>query len=239
VPGGSAVDLGVIIAGAGEGRRMDGRGPKLLLEIDGRSVLARVTATFLACEPVGEIVVAVPGSLLDRASAAIRSLPNPRGIPARAIPGGATRQESVARGLESLGRDLPYVGVHDAARVLVTAPLVLRVLAAARAVGAAIPALPMRDTIKEVEGGRVARSLPRERLWGAQTPQIFARDILARAHARARETGAAATDDALLAEALGAPIAVVPGEPANLKMTEPTDVILLEALLRAGGGGDA
>jgi 2-C-methyl-D-erythritol 4-phosphate cytidylyltransferase len=116
-------------------------------------------------------------------------------------------------------------------------PLIARVLAAARAAGAAIPALPVRDTLKEVVDGRIVRTLPRGNVQGAQTPQVFAPAILARAHAFARDRRLEATDDAALAEAIGAPVAVVPGDPANLKITEPTDLIVLQALLDAGPGG--
>lgn len=231
------MDLAVILAGAGEGRRMDGAGPKLLLDLRGRTLLERVARTFLSYPAVGEIVTVVPTSLLGDAEGCLARIPNPRSIPLAARAGGSTRQESVRLGLEALARGLPYVAVHDVARALVTQGLIERVLAAARETGAAIPAEPLRDTIKEVDDGRVARTIPRERLAAAQTPQIFARDILARAHAYAEERPIQATDDASLAEAIGAPVAVVAGDPVNLKLTEPTDLILLQALLDAGLGG--
>jgi 2-C-methyl-D-erythritol 4-phosphate cytidylyltransferase len=119
------------------------------------------------------------------------------------------------------------------ARGLVSPALIERVLRAARASGAAIPACPLRDSVKEVEEGRVVRSVDRTRLQGAQTPQIFSRDILARAHAAAIEEGVDATDDAMLVERIGCAVSVVPGEPANLKLTEPGDVRILEAWLDA------
>ncbi|HXF59042.1 MAG TPA: IspD/TarI family cytidylyltransferase, partial [Candidatus Saccharimonadales bacterium] len=162
---------------------------------------------------------------------AIASRPNPRGARVAVVPGGATRQASVAKGLQALERDLPFVAVHDVARVLVSSALIERVLRAARESGAALPACPLRDTVKEVEAGRVVRSVDRERLQGAQTPQIFTRDILARAHAAAIEEGALATDDAMLVERIGGDVAVVPGEPSNLKLTEPDDLRMLEAWL--------
>jgi 2-C-methyl-D-erythritol 4-phosphate cytidylyltransferase len=229
-----APDLAVILAGAGEGTRMRGQGPKLLLELGGMTLLERVANTFLAHTAVGEMAVVVPHHLEERARALLSRAENPRAVRLAVVPGGATRQESVHEGLRSLTGDLPYVAVHDVARALVGGDLITRVLEAAREVGAAIPALPLRETIKEVEGGRVVKTVPRERLEGAQTPQIFTRDLLHLAHARA--AGAGATDDAWLVEQMGSPVAVVPGEASNLKLTEPEDALLLESHLRAGGG---
>ena len=231
------MELSVILAGAGEGRRMNGPGQKLLLDLRGRSLLERVSRTFLSTPAVGEIVAVVPAALLPEAEGLYARLPNPRAVSLAATAGGSTRQESVRLGLAALARGLPYVAVHDVARALVTVGLIERVLDAARETGAAIPAEPIRDTVKEVGDRRVVRTVPRDRLAAAQTPQIFARDILARAHALAAEREVLGTDDASLAEAIGAPIAVVAGDPANLKLTEPTDLIMLQALLDAGLGG--
>jgi 2-C-methyl-D-erythritol 4-phosphate cytidylyltransferase len=231
------VELAVILAGAGSGSRMEGRGPKLLLDLDGQTLLERAAAPFLAHAAVTEIVAVVPEALLDGARDALARVPRERVVGARAIPGGATRQESVRLGLEALGPRAEYVAVHDVARPLATMELLERVLAAAREHGAAIPALPIRDTVKEVDGGRVTRSVPRERLVGAQTPQVFSRAILARAHAQNR-TIPDATDDAALVEALGLPVHVVAGEPSNIKITEPADLIVAQALLRSGSSGE-
>ena len=213
---------------------MGGLGPKLLLPIGGRTLLDRVAATFLAHPAVGEIVAAVPERLVTDASHAIESVPNPRRVPIRVVTGGATRQRSVAIAIAALTRELRMVAIHDVARALVRAALVTRVLEAARRDGAAIPALPVRDTIKEVEGGRVARTVPRATLAGAQTPQIFTRDMMLRALAAAETSGLDATDDAALVEETGSgDVTVVPGDPTNLKLTEPSDVTLFEALIRS------
>lgn len=231
------MELAVILAGAGEGLRMNGAGPKLLLDLRGRSLLERAARTFLSFGSVGELVAVVPARLLSEAESLLLRIPNPRAVSVTATAGAATRQASVRLGLQTLARGLPYVAVHDVARALVSSELIARVLAAARETGAAIPAVPLRDTVKQVEGERVARTVPRAGLAAAQTPQIFAGDILARAYDHAAAEGIEATDDASLAEAIGAPVAVVPGDPTNLKLTEPTDLILLQALLDAGLGG--
>ena len=232
------MDLAVILAGAGEGRRMGALGPKLLIPVGGRPAIERVLDSFLEVESVGEIVAVIPEALLDEAKRAIASRANPRGARLAVTPGGATRQESVRRGIAALTRALPFVAVHDVARSLVTPDLIERVLQAARATGAAIPACPVRDSVKEVAGDRVVRSLDRERLRAAQTPQVFSRDILARAHAAAVEEDAIATDDAMLVERIGCEVAVVPGEPSNLKLTEPGDLAVLEAWIEIMRGDE-
>jgi 2-C-methyl-D-erythritol 4-phosphate cytidylyltransferase len=231
------MELAVILAGAGEGLRMNGAGPKLLLDLRGRSLLERVARTFLSYGPVGEIVAVVPAELLDEAQSRLARLPNPRAVSLTAVTGGGTRQESVRLGLQALTRVLPYVAVHDVARALVSPALIERVLDAARGTGGAIPAVPLRDTVKQVSEGRVTRTVPRAGLAAAQTPQIFASDILARAYEHAAAQRIEGTDDASLAEAIGAPVAVVAGDPANIKLTEPTDLMVLQALLDAGLGG--
>jgi 2-C-methyl-D-erythritol 4-phosphate cytidylyltransferase len=233
-------DLAVILAGAGEGIRMGPYGPKLLLEVGGRPALVRVAETFLALPATGEVVITVPAELEAEAVKAIAHTANPRGVRVTIIPGGETRQHSVALAIEALTEPLPFIAVHDVARVLVDAPLIARVLEAARATGAAIPGLPLADSIKEMTPGddRVARSVPREFLVAAQTPQIFASAILRRAHAHALKAHAEATDEAGLAEAIGVAVTVVPGDDRNRKMTVPNDLVVLNALLRAGAAGE-
>jgi len=235
----AAADLAVILAGAGEGRRMGDLGPKLLIPVGGQPALVRVAETFLAHPATGELVVIVPADLQADATRALARISNPRGVRVTALPGGATRQESVAIGIKALTANLAYIGVHDVARVLVDAPLIDRVLSAAREFGAAIPALPLTDTIKQTTPTEeeIARSVPRENLVGAQTPQIFASAILRRAHAHARKAHVEATDEAGLAEAIGVPVAVVAGDERNRKLTVPSDLIILNALLRAGAAG--
>lgn len=230
------MDLAVILAGAGEGRRMGALGPKLMIPVGGRPALERVLDSFLEVESVGEIVVVIPKAMLKSAEKMVASRPNPRGARLHVMPGGETRTDSVRLGIEALTGSYPYVAVHDVARVLVTPALIERVLRAAREGGAAIPACPLRDSVKEVASGRVVRSIDRERLHAVQTPQIFTHDILARAHAAAADERSAATDDAMLVERIGCEISVVPGEASNLKLTEPGDLAYLEAWLEKPRG---
>lgn len=233
----AAADLAVILAGAGEGARMGVLGPKLLIDVGGRPALVRVAETFLGHPATGEVVVTVPAGLAAAATKALEHVKNPRNVPVTIVPGGATRQESVAHGMKALTKRLAYIAVHDVARVLVDSPLIDRTLSAAREHGAAIPGLPLADSVKKVAGRpgeeHILRSVPRERLVGAQTPQIFASAILRRAHAHARKVHAEATDEAGLAEAIDVPVAVVAGDERNRKLTVPSDLIILNALLRA------
>ena len=145
--------------------------------------------------------------------------------------GGRERQESVANGLEDLEDGIDIVVVHDAARPLVTDATIDAVIAAARGGRGAVAALPVVDTLKEVDAeGRVLRTVDRARLWRAQTPQAFPRPMLEEAHAEARRAGVTATDDAALCERLGFPVVVVPGSERAMKITVERDFARADAL---------
>jgi 2-C-methyl-D-erythritol 4-phosphate cytidylyltransferase len=147
------------------------------------------------------------------------------------VAGGADRQESVWRGLQRLPEDARVVVVHDAVRPFITADLVERVRAAG-AGGAATCGTPVRDTVKRVTDGAVESTIARQGLWLTQTPQAFARDLLWEAHDKARRDGFAGTDDAVLVERLGMPVAMVPGLAQNLKITTPEDLRTARAWVR-------
>jgi 2-C-methyl-D-erythritol 4-phosphate cytidylyltransferase len=149
--------------------------------------------------------------------------------------GGARRQDSVRLGLERLDPDCEIVVVHDAVRPLVSPALIDRLAEAADRDGAAVAGLPVTDTIKIVAPGRRVRSTPaRDSLWAVQTPQAFRVALLREAHARGKKDGVEATDDAMLVERLGKTVAVLEGDPSNIKITTPEDLLLAEALLREG-----
>jgi 2-C-methyl-D-erythritol 4-phosphate cytidylyltransferase len=150
----------------------------------------------------------------------------------RVTTGGETRQDSVRLALESLEPDVDVVLVHDAARPLAPSQLVDDVVqAVASGAEAVIPALPVADTIKRVEDGRVVETLRRDALYAVQTPQGFARELLAKAHDAAVVDGFAGTDDASLVERVGATVAVIPGHPEASKVTRPGDLAAAEAVL--------
>jgi len=222
------VEIGAIVAAAGAGTRL-GRGSKALVRINGRTALARVVDLFLAMEEVGRIVVVGPPSRLELAQREVEALRPLK--PVVVCAGGATRQQSVRAGLQALP-GCAYVLVPDAARPMASPALVRRVLAAAVRTGAAIPGLPPRDAVKRVEGGRLVESLDRSGLVLAQTPQGFRYQLLERAHFQAADAGLVGDDDAQLVTAAGHVVAVVPGEPTNIKLTTAEDLEVLEALLR-------
>jgi 2-C-methyl-D-erythritol 4-phosphate cytidylyltransferase len=150
------------------------------------------------------------------------------------VRGGDRRQDSVWQGFRIIGAAAPEVVlVHDGARPLVGADLISRVIAAARADGAAVPVLPVEDTIKEVRDGRVAGTIDRTLLVRAQTPQGFRYDVLKKALEAARRDRFYGTDEAALAERLGIPVTALPGDPRNIKITTPVDIPIAEALLDA------
>lgn len=221
--------VAAIVAAAGSGTRL-GRGSKALVPLHGRPTLARALELFLGIEEVEHVVVAAPESRLEQARAVVEELKPAK--PVTLCAGGETRQQSVRAGLGELDGGFDYVLVHDAARPLASAALVRRVLGAAIETGAAFPGLPPRDAVKRVEGGRLAESLDRSRLVLAQTPQAFAYALLVRAHFEAADAGLVGDDDAQLVAASGHPVAVVEGEPTNIKLTTPEDLELLEALIR-------
>lgn len=224
----TAPRVGAVIVGAGSGTRL-GLGSKALVELRGRTLLARVVEVFLAVPEVEEIVVVAPASALERASAEVLRLEPLK--PVAVCAGGETRQQSVRAGLARL-EGCSHVLVHDAARPLVSRDLVSRVLRAALESGAAIPGLAPPDALKRVEQGRLVESLDRSGVVLAQTPQGFAYQLLLRAHFEAADAGLVGDDDAQLVTATGHPVVVVPGEAVNLKLTTAADLRLLEALVR-------
>lgn len=218
----------LLIVAAGSGSRL-GRGePKALVPLCGRALLSW-TLDSLSEIPFGRSVVAAPPERLGEVERIA-------GHRFRTVAGGATRTESVRRGiaaLEPMPDDL--VCIHDAARPLVTVAEVEAVLAAAAEVGAAIAATPVVDTVKRVENGRVVETLDRRELVGAATPQAFRAELLLRALATGRE----GTDEASLCEEMKIPVAVVPVSRLAFKITTPEDLELAEAILRSRGRGTA
>jgi 2-C-methyl-D-erythritol 4-phosphate cytidylyltransferase len=146
--------------------------------------------------------------------------------------GGETRQQSVYNGLKALKDKTGWVIIHDAVRPLVTETLIQRVLDAAHKGGAAITGVPARDTVKQVESGRIVGTLDRRLLWLAQTPQCFRYDIIMGAHKKAASDRFEATDDASLVEKYGNKVGVAVGSYSNLKVTSPEDIPIFEYFLR-------
>lgn len=219
---------GVVVPAGGQGRRMGGR-PKPFLEIAGEPVLARALRPFLAQPEVVAVVVALPAAAAADPPPWLLAL-DPR---IRVVAGGGERGESVFRALAALPDELDVIAVHDAARPLVSEAVVARALAAAGGGLNVVVAVPVTDTIKEVdEGGRIVSTPDRRRLWAAQTPQAFPAAVLRDAYLRAAESGVLATDDGALVARYGGTVVVLEGEATNLKITTATDLAVAEALAR-------
>lgn len=229
-----ATRAGAIIVAAGRGTRMGGM-DKCALPLHGRSLLSHSVATFAAVVDVVVVVVAADCVAAWHDIAEREAWLSAASI----VSGGETRQESVRAGLQALtgGMALGMIAVHDGARPLVTVEVVRRCLVGAGVVGAAICAVPVTDTVKRVRDNRIVETLDRSELWAAQTPQVFRADLLQRAFAWAgRSPQRTFTDEAGLVAAFGHPVTIARGDRANIKVTEPADLIIAEALLGAREG---
>ncbi len=219
-----------IILSAGRGFRMGGDIPKQYLEIAGSPVIIRTIALFEACSLIQEIVLVVDPENINYVMELVSRQPTEK---LRAIvPGGQERSHSVYEGLKEISSDSSLVVVHDGVRPLFTADLLERVVKVAQIKGAAIPGVPVKDTIKVCDKQGLVTSTPnRENLWSIQTPQVFRKDWLVEAYQLAQQQGLTATDDAGLLEKLGKPVYVVMGEYDNIKLTTPEDLALAKAIL--------
>jgi len=232
-PSASPPEVGVIVVAAGAGVRAGPGEPKQFRRVAGVPLLLRALRPFTSHPAVGRVVVTLPAEFVARPPDWLSTL---RGERLTWVAGGATRTESVRAGLAALGASVPIVLIHDAARPFVRRETIDAVIARARSGVGAVAAIPVSDTVKEVgDGARVARTVSRDRLWRAQTPQGFPRDMLARAYAQLRQGDPPATDDAELCERAGFPVDVVADAPDNLKVTTADDFRLAEALARELG----
>lgn len=223
-----AADVGVVIVAAGSATRAGSSELKQFRWIAGKPMLLHSVQIFQARPDVSMVVCVLPKSYAGD--------PPPwllQGDPDRLLiaTGGRERGESVFNGLEDIPEEVNIVVIHDAARPLVDEDTISRVIAEARTGRGAVAALPVVDTLKEVdEEGRITRTIPRDRLWRAQTPQAFPRAMIEEAYVRARRERISATDDAALCEQLGMPVVVVRGSERALKVTDAADFARAEAL---------
>lgn len=230
------VRVAVVVVAAGPGTRLGADRPKAFVELAGRPLLAHALDSIDRAARdarrglhIGQVVLVVPASHLDGDAAWRRA--GSGDVEVRVVAGGRRRQDSVRAGLAVCSGDV--VAVHDAARPFVTAATFANVVVAATEHGAAIAALPAVDTVKIAdEAGDVVATPPRDRVWLAQTPQAFRRELLLAAHAAAGEGDS--TDDAALVESYGAPVRVVPGDRETRKITTPDDLRWAEWLLASG-----
>lgn len=221
-------DVGVIIVAGGSGSRIGGGELKQFRWVAGKPMLLHSVQTFMARSDVGMVVCVLPQRYAGDPPPWLFQCDVDRLL---VSVGGRTRSESVANGLDDLPDEAEIVLVHDAARPLVDVATIDRVVDCVRAGTSAIAALPVVDTIKSVdEDGFITRTIDREGLWRAQTPQGFPRRVLVDAHRRASVEHISTSDDAGLLELLGIPVKVVRGSERAVKVTEPGDFARVDAL---------
>jgi 2-C-methyl-D-erythritol 4-phosphate cytidylyltransferase len=218
--------VGAVIAAAGSSRRMDGV-DKIFATLAGKPLLWHVLHVFQGCGAVDQVVVVLSEASVEHGTGLVEEGGFSKVIAVCA--GGQRRQDSVAEGLKRL-EGCDWVVIHDGARPCLTAELVERGLEEARQAGAAIAAVPLKETVKVVDDAGEIESTPRrDSLWAAQTPQVFRFDLIAGAHRMVRQE---VTDDASLVETLGYKVRVYMGLYDNIKVTTPEDLALAETILR-------
>jgi len=218
--------VGAIVAAAGTGRRM-GAADKIFANLVGKPLLAHTVDVFQRCPAIDQVVIVLSKDRLDEGWRLVRE--HRWSKVSEVCAGGARRQDSVKEGLQRLS-GCQWVVIHDGARPCLSQNLINEGLNAARHSGAAVPALPVTDTIKVVSSDSfVAETPPRERLWSVQTPQVFRCDIINEAYRRAELD---VTDDATLVENLGYMVKVYPGSDTNIKVTTLEDLYVAEAFLK-------
>ena len=217
---------GAVLVAAGSASRMGGI-DKVMAPLGGEPMIARTVRAFQECDAVSEIVIVTREDLILPIRELTKSCEKVKAV----VAGGKSRQESVGKGLNALSKDVKLAAVHDGARPLITWQLIDCCIRAANTYGAAAPAIPVKDTIKTVEGGIVVNTPDRSKLRAVQTPQVFDIDMLKGALLKAYQDGAEVTDDCSTVERLGMKVKIVEGDEKNLKVTTPMDLKIAEMLL--------
>ena len=223
-----------MIVAAGNSVRFGGETPKQFVMVAGAPLLAWTIVRFEMAKRIDDIVLVVAEDRLEQVLDSINDEQRPTKV-VKAIAGGATRQQSVLNGLESLPESTELVAIHDGARPLTAPHDIDAVVQAASVHRAAILASRISDTVKRVDDSQIVATLDRNHLWLAQTPQVFERELILSAHRRAAHEGIDVTDDAALVEAVGHRVHVVESTSPNLKVTTPDDLRIVEALLKGRG----
>jgi 2-C-methyl-D-erythritol 4-phosphate cytidylyltransferase/2-C-methyl-D-erythritol 2,4-cyclodiphosphate synthase len=223
--------VSLLIPAAGSGSRMGAEVPKPFLPLAGEPVLAHTLRAFAAVDAIHEVVVAVSDTWASEVEAQLnRVMPGRRHV---VVAGGAERMESVWNALAATSPESDLVAVHDAVRPFVSPSLIRACLSAAFDTGAAIPGVPVTDTLKRVSDGTVLETVDRTGVFSVQTPQVVRRQWLLDAYGTARREGWTATDEAGLIERSGRPLRIVDGDRANIKLTYPYDMAIAESRLQS------
>ena len=223
--------VAAIVPAAGSGLRMKKNLPKQFLLLDGIPILVHTLQVLELAAEIHEVILVVPESHRFFCQTEIVNKYNFKKV-SKVIPGGERRQDSVYEGLLAVSFDTDWVMVHDGVRPFVTQGMIATAIEVAKeAKDGAVVAIPMRDTPKEVSSDQITKTLDRQRLWLAQTPQIFRRTLFLEAHEAARSQGINGTDDAALVERLGGCVRIALGSEENIKVTTPADLNLAEAII--------
>ena len=217
---------GAVIVAAGTASRMGGI-DKVMAPLQDEPMIVRTVRTFQNCDAIREIVIVTRSDLLVPIADLCHAFDKVRAV----IVGGNTRADSVKRGLGALSDKVKLAAIQDGARPLITDAVIDRTVRCANSYGAAAPAVPVKDTIKVVKGGVVEQTPDRSTLKAVQTPQVFDRELLQCALAKAEKDGAAITDDCSAVELLGMSVRIVEGDERNIKVTTPMDLKIAEMLL--------
>ncbi len=221
----------LIIPAAGRGTRFGAEIKKPYVELGGRAIFLRTLDRFAGIEEISFRIVVVSAEDLEFVRTTFGAELERLGVD-RILPGGRERYDSVSAALAAVPADCDLVAIHDAVRPLVPVAAVREALEVAERIGAACVGMPLVETVKRAtSAGIIEATVPRERLWGAQTPQVFRTELIRLAYGRREKIAGALTDDAQLVEALGHPVALVTGSRENIKITTPEDLRLAEALL--------
>jgi len=221
--------VGAIIAAAGFGRRMKADRPKQLLALNGIPIIIHTIRKFDISRVIDYIIVTAPRESVIEVSELVKSAEFQK--PVIVVQGGERRQDSVASGLNHLQPGTDIVAVHDGVRPFVSTDDIENAVRQAERTGAAVLAVPIVDTVKQVEKDIIDSTLTREHLVLAQTPQVFRTEILKQAFDRAAKDEYYGTDESSLVERLGHPVAIVRGSERNIKITRPSDLSLARAFL--------
>jgi len=221
--------VSAIIPAAGQGLRLGGSVPKQFLHLDGKPILAHTLDAFQNSGLVDSIILVVPEHEIDETRS--QWLNNPP-LVKKIIAGGKQRQDSVVNGFNELDAETDVVLVHDAVRPFISSAIIKESITAANEYGAAITAIAVNDTIKQVgKSDLVERTLDRERLRRVQTPQAFKYDLLKKAFAKAGADSYYGTDEASLIEYINEPVKIINGSELNIKITRKEDLVLAEQIL--------
>ncbi len=223
----------VIIPAGGSGTRMKSKVPKQFLFLEGQPVLIRTARAFLEQKAIRHVAIAVPSQHTEETEKLLKTF-----IPEHLLdkiiiaPGGATRQDSVFSGLQSLPEEVEFVLVHDGARPMVSAEIINRCLEGVQRHGAVIAGVAVKDTIKKLsKNNLITRTIDRNNLWHAQTPQAAKKELLLQAYKKAHQDNFVGTDEASLLEHAGIQVTLVKGSEKNIKITRPDDLKLIAGIL--------